>query len=803
MTRLAVATLCVLSIAAAGLAVKPATWVHHTAADLAAGELDKTVVTSLGEVMLARALETLLAPREDLGLMSALAVDEKGQLFLAAAPSSKLYRLEQGKLVEFAELPGVLVRSLSFVKGRLVAGTAGKDAGIYQIDARGKVEKLWADPKVSSVWAVLPGPDGSFYAATGAEGKVYRVAADGQAEVIYDSDEKNILCLAAGAEGLLYAGTSEEGLILEIDPARRAGRVLYDAAEKEVSCLLVDAEGTLYAATADPGKAGPDGEQPSDDVKGRPAAPTPTRPAEESARLISMSGKTLYRGPATPEVMEAYARKDYQKLEEMWKEAGGEVEQAATAPAGGDAGATSAPSTRPTAPSGAATRPSGGAPGPRQAGPRVIVSKGPQPPGPSRPPGPPGEAEGQGNAVYRIDRQGFVRPVFRRPVTILDMALRDGVLVLATGHGGQIFGVNLADDRITVLAKVDPKDVMSLAAGAEGKLYLGTAGQAGVFALGREFAGKGTCISKVLDAKQVSGWGTLSVLAELPPDCSATIATRSGNVEKPDEKTWSSWSAEVPVSSRWTAIGSPAGRFLQYRLTLSGKGPASPVVQQVQIVYQADNLAPVVAAVQVLPSAKPAPARGEGEEAANQPLRYRIVAIKAADPNGDELRYELHYRRLGDQRWIKLTDKLTQPTYPWDTLATADGSYEVRVTVSDDRSNPAGRAQTAARISRPLIVDNTAPTVTDLTVKPAGKGAVSLAAKLADATSRIEKIEYSVDTNEDWTVVAPADGICDSQRESFATTIADLEPGTHRVAVRVTDEYNNIGYASVEVTVEK
>lgn len=808
MTRLGVAAACLSMVVAAGLAVKPDTWTHETEKDLAAGKLDKTVVTSLGEVMLARALETIVEPREDLGMISAMAVDAKGRLFVAVAPSAKVYRLEADKLVEFATLKGVLVRSLMFVNDQLVAGTAGKGAGVYRIDPAGKVQEIWAEPKVSSVWAVVPGPRGSFYAATGADGQVYHIKADGKAEVVYDSEEKNILSLAADGDGLLYAGTGEKGLIVQIDPARRSGRVLYDAAEKEISALVVGADGVLYAATSDSAEATGSGEVPSAEVKGKPAGPA-SAPAtgEAGGPAISVKGRTLYKGPATPEVMAAFARRDYEKLEEMWKKGNAEAGRAlaaAKAAAGGGPGAASAPASRPagaTQPT-TATRPTTTAPGPVQVGPPAVVGRAAPPGRPAPPKAVPAAVPGKGNAVYRIDKEGFVRAVFRRPVSIFAMAVRADTLVLATGHGGQVFFVELTDDRIAMLAKVDPKNVMAMAEDGKGRLYLGTAGKAGIFLLGRDFADKGTAVSNVLSAKQISRWGTLSVVADVPAGCAATIATRSGNVDEPDEKTWSSWSAEVPVSASWVPIGSPAGRFLQYRLTLTGKGQASPVVEQVKLVYQADNLAPVVSAVESKPNFKPAPPR-TGEEPGSQPMRYRIIQTKAADPNGDDLQYALHFRRAGDVRWIKLAEKVKRPVYVWDTLGVGDGVYQVRVTVSDERSNPAGTELTAARISRPVIVDNTPPAVAELVVRAAGKGKVSLAGNVADATSRVERIEYAVDTNDDWTVVAAADGICDSQRESFSATAEDLDAGRHRIAVRVTDEFNNIGYASIEVTVAK
>ena len=401
--------------------------------------------------------------------------------------------------------------------------------------------------------------------------------------------------------------------------------------------------------------------------------------------------------------------------------------------------------------------------------------------------------------MYRIDADGFVRAVFRRPVTILSMVLQKGTLLLGTGHGGQVFAVEVQADRATVLTKVDPKDVTSLAVDATGRVYLGTAGQAGLFVLGRGYARKGTCISKPLDAKQISRWGTLRVLAEVPPGCGVTVATRSGNVAKPDEKTWSDWSAELPVGKGWTKITSPPGRFFQYRLTLQGSGKATPVVDQVEVVYQVGNLAPVVRAVTVVPSAHPK--RREERPGGRKP--FRMIRVQASDPNGDSLAYSYYFRRRGRKLWVKLLERSDRSSYAWDTTGLADGPYEVRVIASDEPDNPRGQALAVGRISRAVVVDNNPPAVSGLKAKDAGGGRALLTGKVADTTSRIVRIDYAVDTNDEWTPVLPDDGICDSTREGFSVTVPELEPGVHRLAVRVTDEYGNEAYTSVEVTIGK
>jgi len=761
----------VLAMVSLASAVQPATWSHSTEADFTAGKLDRTVVTSLGEVLLARAAEALLEPREDVGMISAVAVDPRGRLYVAAAPGAKIYRLEKKKLVEFTKLPGVLVRYLAFENGTLIAGTCGKEAGLYRIDAKGKVEPLWTDKEVTYVWSVAAGPRGSYYVATGAKGKVYHVQPSGKASVIYDSDDENILSLAIGPTGLLYAGTGENGLIVEIEPARKTGRVLYDAPEAEISAMVVAPDGVIYAGTSDSTKAGATGEVPSQQEKGAPEGATRPGPPTQPA------------GKAKP------PEEDQEK-------------KPTTAPKLGEKPEAESPATAPVQPAAEAARPVATQPEPTTEPSAEETGATPPRPGPPvrppRPTGAPPQAEGKGNAVYRIDTEGFVRPVFRRPVAILGMTFDEGVVMLGTGHGGQIFAVDVDKGRISMVVKLDPKDVTAMVGDGKGKLYVGTADQAAVYALGAGLAKKGTLVSKALDAGQIAAWGTVDVRADVPAGCSASIATRSGNAAKPDDKTWSSWSRETPVAEGWARVAAPAGRFLQYRLTLSGNSKATPAVDQVQLVYQVKNLPPVVKAVMVTPSGPP----GREPEKGSSELKFRMVRIQAEDPNGDPLRYAVYFRRLGNERWIELTKKLTKPEYAWDTTGVADGVYEVRVVAADAPANPPASALEAARISRPVVVDNAPPTVTGLAAKP-GKGNATLSGTVTDAVSRVVQIEYSVDTNDEWIAVLPKDGMCDSQKESFSLTVPDLEPGTHRLAVRAIDEYKNAGYDSVEVTVEK
>jgi hypothetical protein len=183
-----------------------------------------------------------------------------------------------------------------------------------------------------------------------------------------------------------------------------------------------------------------------------------------------------------------------------------------------------------------------------------------------------------------------------------------------------------------------------------------------------------------------------------------------------------------------------------------------------------------------------------------EPLRYRSVSLRAHDQNNDELEYAFYFRRSGNEKWIKLADKQAESLYAWDTLGVQDGSYEVKAEVSDAKANPPGASLTAEKVVRGIVVDNTAPVVTDLICKPDGKGVAALSGSVSDATSRISQIAYAVDNNDQWIMILPTSGICSCQQESFAVKVDLPDAGRHRIAVRTLDEFNNAGYSSVEVT---
>ena len=113
-------------------------------------------------------------------------------------------------------------------------------------------------------------------------------------------------------------------------------------------------------------------------------------------------------------------------------------------------------------------------------------------------------------------------------------------------------------------------------------------GSSGVIAIYGALYTSGTFLSRIFDGgSSTTTWTGLAWTQTLPSGSSITVATRSGNTPTPDG-TWSSFSAELSNNVD-SEITSPAGRYFQYRLTMTrGTNPLqTPSFHDITIVYNA------------------------------------------------------------------------------------------------------------------------------------------------------------------------------------------------------------------------
>lgn len=816
---------CVAFLASPASAVRPSQWVHQTEADFQSAELDHTVVTNLGRVELSRASDQLAELEADEAIIYDIAV-VNGRTYLAVGPNGELVELTaENKIESLAKYEKEQVFCLTAAGSGLWVGVSGAESRL-ELLVDGQVKTKIALPEVRYVWDILS-VDGKLYVATGTEGRVLVVsepqAPDEQPtiDIALETKQKNVLCLGIDGQNRIYAGTDGEGLVYRLTAKADVGIdeklydvfVLYDAVEPEIGALYVEADGTVYAGTADaeqarPGRlaeavaeekgekekstddssddnapAGdgdevppapeprpqpepkPEGEQQAADADAQDtgAAPEPD-PAPEPAQIEPTAPPAVEpAGPVQP------SKKQYNALRKVVGQRLAQLRKGQQVRPGANTNGNRGNNRL------GARRPSGGNNGGSQAK--------------------------QGNAVYRIGTDGFVREVFRESVMILRIVEHEGRLIIATGNEGQVYRVDPAAEETTVIADLDAQQVPAMSV-IDGKIVIGTANPAQVAALGGGYAATGTFTSDPLDATQPSMWGRLNVLANAPEGTTVSIETRSGNIGDAEAEGWSEWSEPSPIEpaaegdSVFVKVASPTARFIQYRLTLGSDGEATPAVAKIALMYLVPNMKPKIAS---LKASYPDPDPNTPPKS----LTTMNVEWEAADPNGDGLTYTLEMRKLGDdQPFIELADELTGGNYEWDTTSTPDGRYKLRLTASDAKDNVPDQVQTDRRLSSVVVVDNTAPLIGDFDVKPGDKpGTLVVQAKVADALSIVSQIRYAINGSQDWKAVLPTDQIYDSTSETVSFTISNLSPGRTVVGVRATDALGNSRFVSAAADV--
>ena len=648
-------------------------------------------------------------------------------------------------------------------KGNLYLGGGGSEGGsarLFVVNAQGEGRKLTDLPGIA-IQALAADGGGRLYAATSPSGKVYRVSADGHSEVFFDPHARYIWALTFAKDGALFVATGDPGRVFRVTPDGKSSE-FFATDEANVRSLALDGRGDLIAGTAPSGLI----------VRLKPD----TGAGAGQAFVLYEAEKTEITALAVAPNGDIYA-----------------AAAGAKAPARPAAGTLAVPAAS-AAVVGAVGQPTPIAPGPSPLPHALAPLAG-------------------GSEVIRITADGAPRKVFSDAQAMVYAIAFDkqGKALLGSGNKGVIYRVDTSW-LSTELAELAPTQVTAFLADGDGGLYAVTGNIGKVYRVGAETVPSGTFESSVYDAGTFTHWGALSL--EPTPKGAIEVETRSGNTDRP-EQNWSEWQ-KAPLIGDSGRVASPAARFLQYRLRLSRSGAdgEGPRVSMVTVAYLTKNLPPEVQEMEITPpnykfppqvlSMVPTanitlPPLGGHRAAAPAPLidispavtmnyakGFLGVRWTALDPNADTLEYKVEIRGVNETVWRLLKDKLREKEYSFDSRAFPDGDYVVRVTASDEPSNPAGQSLSDMLVSDPFTIDNTPPVLSrGEVVHEAGGTKVRCAAH--DSASILVKAEISADGG-DWRVIEPISGISDAKEEEY---LVPAPEGQHVVALRVTDDYDN------------
>lgn len=673
----------------------------------------------------------------------AIASDTSGNAYLATGSPATVLRIgRDGKTITLFKTKDMSVQAVAIGPDGSIYAATLPDGKVYRIPAGssdldaekaaivfdpakldGAKPKTGPDVAPKYIWDLAFGPDGALYIATGGPAAVYRVrtpAGDAHAERFFQSDEQHIRTLLFDKDGSLLAGSDGDGLVYRIDKAGK-GFILFNASKREVTALAQSPSGQIYVATV--------GE------KGKSSLP----PLPVQGLVAVTATITI----VTPGSVQASNN-------------------------------------------------------------NALVP--------------------DGSEVDELDPSGAARRLWApHDDVVYGLHWTPNGLLAATGNRGRIYRVQ-ENGEYADIAHLEASQATGFATTPDG-LYVGTTNGGKLFHLSAQSA-DGSLDSDVQDAGAVARWGRVEVDAT---GAGYQLSVRTGNVSNA-ERGWSAWK---PITAE-TAIAAPQARFAQWKLTLK---PGTSV-HAVSLNYLPVNIAPMVDEIVVVPGAKvnqqaqfqpPVPtvminlpsASANVVNIQQDPTTQPLQGVKdkgsvtvrwaAHDDNGDDLVFALYYRGQQEQNWQLLKGDVTDRYYTFDAAQVPDGPYQIKVVASDAPSHNPGDALTAERTSERFVLDTATPTVGNLIARLEG-GKLHVTAEAKDPASAIAHAEYSIDAGP-WQYIEPAGMISDSQTERYdfsaplpqpseqlrAANLPPANPNEHTVTLRVFDRYDNSATAKTVV----
>jgi hypothetical protein len=405
----------------------------------------------------------------------------------------------------------------------------------------------------------------------------------------------------------------------------------------------------------------------------------------------------------------------------------------------------------------------------------------------------------------KLDGEGMVAAVFddggmrqlfedkKAHFTVLQASSPSAVR-FGDGEKGRIYEVDL-EGNYSILFDLDERQVLTFCFDCKDP-FIGTSDPAAIHRIVKGPPASPHYVSEVFDAGFPARWGRLVLRSH----GKVAWQVRSGNTSEPD-RWWTDWSK--PQSNSNGDISIKPGRFFQFRVRVTGTGQ----VWNARIFYLPANQQAVIREVTVdgdgasSTTVKTSKSKAPKKNDKHDP----VINLKweVDNPDDDELLYRLYFAKEGEEIWISMLkedEELTEKKYKWDTTSIPAGYYLVKVEASDEPSNDQDLVITHVRVSKPILVDNDPPQIT-LNVAVAKAGIV-VSGKVTDNFSPLSKFEFSID-GKPWKDIFPTDLIFDEQIEPFSFEVKDLAAGAHTITLRAWDEAKNLTSTGENFVIKK
>jgi hypothetical protein len=716
-------------------AVKTERWEIATPTDFLRGKLDRLTLTSDGQLRPGYASAKLGEFAKE--IWCSITAPDGTIYFGTGTPADIHAYYPDGAIARLLQTDAIAITSLALdSQGNLYAATLA-DGKIYKLPAAkppaaegAAAAKPFCILRSPYIWSIVTDRQDHIFAATGPDGKIIRISPDAKTEDWYIAEESNILCLALAADGTLYAGGSDRGLLYRVTAKSKAD-VLHQFTEDEIKSIIVDGDALFIAVNRQKNRRsrGAESRRPTsaafDEL-------TQQISARFGARVTMENARPSQETPADSRIANMLTGSLYHRAPN------GRMDRLAVFE---NEGITHIALDHQK---------------------QILL------------------ATAHTSRIYRITSPEQWELLFdldeKQALTI---ALRNGRLALiGTGNIGNAYTVS-PETAPTGTYTSEIRDCRFFT--AWGNLSWNPTGPVTLATR--------TGNTTLPDTT----WSAWSQPAAQPPmkitsPHARFIQVRAELTTAPNPLTC------LRAITLHYHMQNQRPEITAVTVTVKTPPPTPPTEKPKQNHPAAttpdmdpsalENALTATEAGTLTPSAqdfRPQPANTKKQ-----------ITWRATDNDSDTLTFELHYQPTTAPVWLPfpIEKPLKQTSYTWDTESFPDGYYRIRVTASDKDSNPPGQSLSAERTTEPVRVDNRRPEIVNLTFDPLKH---VLTGTARDTISNIHFLEYSLN-GADWKYFAPADGIFDDREEPFTVNLTRIAPATyHHIAIRATDEAGNVG----------
>lgn len=256
--------------------------------DFKGGDLTGVSIDGHGSVRAGLNLGSIAVP--DASSVWSSVVLGDGSVLLGTGSPGKIFRVSGGQVSLAFTTGEMAISSLAVGWDGDVIGGSFPDGKLFKLPGGNSASSAvpWVTlPGVEDIWSLAFDPKAlALYAATGPEGKVFRIDRAGKAQVYFASKEPHLVSVAVGDDGTVYAGSHGKALLYKITGPGRA-TVLYDFDADDVKAIAVaraDKGGQVYAIANKYHEGFP---QPLlKRNKSGPPSPQPTKPPHPGKGLL-------------------------------------------------------------------------------------------------------------------------------------------------------------------------------------------------------------------------------------------------------------------------------------------------------------------------------------------------------------------------------------------------------------------------------------------------------------------------------------------------------------------------------------